>query len=152
MASMSVRALLAGALLAALAGCGGDETDREVRLLAPAGIVEDADAARFERETGCRVALRVYDEDEDLEAIADRRDTDALAAPTSNGDLPHISEELVRLTLRGGVVITIPRRLASAFDPVAVRPGGRRELTWVLRDEGDNEECAQRWLAHVTSQ
>ena len=149
---MSVQALLAAALLTAVAGCGGDETDRAVRLLAPAGVVGDAEIDRFERETGCRVDLRVYDEDEDLDAIADRRATDAVAAPTPNGEVPHVSEELVRLTLRGGVVVTIPRRLASAFDPVAVRPGGRRELTWQLRDEGDNEDCAERWLDHVTSQ
>jgi hypothetical protein len=75
MASMSMRALLAATLLAAMAGCGSDER-REVRLLAPAGIVSDAESVRFEQETDCRVDLRVYDSNEDLEPIAKRRDSD----------------------------------------------------------------------------
>jgi hypothetical protein len=151
MASMSMRALLVAALLTTVAGCGGDD-QREVRLLAPAGIVSDADAARFERETGCRVDLRVYDADEDVEAIAARRDTDVVAAPTPDGEAPDIAEQLVRATLRDGVVVTVPRRLAVALDPLLIRPAGRRELSWTIRDEGDNDDCARRWIAYATSQ
>ena len=151
MASMSIRALLAATLLAALAGCGSDER-REVRLLAPAGIVSDADAAGFERETGCRVDMRVYDTDEDIEAIAGRRDTDVVAAPTPEGEPPDIAEQLVRATLRDGVVVTVPRRLAVALDPLLIRPAGRRELSWTIREEGDNDDCARRWIAYATSQ
>jgi hypothetical protein len=149
---MSVRALLAAALLTALAGCGGEGSEQELRLLAPVGIVEDGDERRFERETGCRVDLRVYDEEEDVDAIADRRDTDAIARPTPNGSIPHLSEEMVRATLEGGVVVTIPRELAPALSPVKVRPAGRREISWVLRDKGDNRDCATRWIAQAISQ
>lgn len=151
MASMSIRALLAAALLSTIAGCGGEER-REVRLLAPAGIVSDADAARFERETDCRVDLRVYDPSEDLEPIAERRDTDAIAAPTRNGETPHVSEALAQLTLKDGVVVTVPARLAPALEPLLIRPAGRRELTWSIREEGDNDDCARRWIAYATSQ
>ena len=150
MASMSARALLA-ATLVALTGCGGEEK-REVRLLAPVGIVSDADSARFERETDCLVDLRVYDPGEDLGAIADRRDTDAIARPTREGETVHVSEELARLTLKGGVVVTVPRRLAAALDPVETRPAGRRRLSWAFREDGDNDECARRWIAYATSQ
>jgi hypothetical protein len=149
---MSVRALLAAALLTALAGCGGEGSEQELRLLAPAGIVEDGDARRFERETGCRLDLRVYDEEEDLDAIADRRDADAIARPTPNGAVPHLSEEMVRATLEGGVVVTIPRELAPALNPVKVRPARRREISWVLREEGDNRDCATRWISQAISQ
>jgi hypothetical protein len=151
MASMSMRALLTAALLTAVAGCGSEERP-EVRLLAPVGIVSDADAARFERETSCRVDLRVYDPGEDLEAIAGRRDTDVIAHPTPDGEPPDISEALVRAALDGGVVVTVPRRLAVALDPLWVRPAGRRDLSWTIRDEGDNDDCARRWLAYATSQ
>jgi hypothetical protein len=150
MASMSARALVAAAVVA-LTGCGGEE-QREVRLLAPVGIVSDAGSARFERETDCLVDLRVYDPDEDLGAIADRRDTDAIARPTRDGETAHVSEELARLTLKGGVVVTVPRRLAPALDPVETRPAGRRRLSWTFREEGDNDECARRWIAYATSQ
>ena len=121
MASMSMRALLAAALLAALAGCGSDER-REVRLLAPAGIVSEADSARFEQETDCRVDLRVYDANEDLEPIAKRRDNDAIAAPTRGGETVHVTDEMSRLTLKDGVVVTVPTRLAAALDPVETQP------------------------------
>lgn len=150
MASMSARALLAAAI-AVLTGCGGEE-QREVRLLAPAGIVSDADSAEFEDETGCRVDLRIYDPDEDLEAIAERRDTDVVAAPTPDGETPDISEALVRATLEGGVVVTVPRRLAAALEPRIFRPAGRRDLSWAIREEGDNDDCASRWIAYATSQ
>lgn len=151
MASMSMRALLVAALVTAVAGCGG-EARREVRLLAPVGIVADAQAARFERQTGCRIDLRVYDPDEDIQAIAGRRDTDVIARPTPDGETPDISEALVRATLDGGVVVTIPYRLAAALDPLLIRPAGRRDLSWTIRDEGDNEDCARRWLAYATFQ
>ena len=147
---MSARALLAAAI-AVLTGCGGEE-QREVRLLAPVGIVTDAGAAEFERATGCRVDLRVYDPGEDLEAIAERRDTDVVAAPTPDGETPDISEALVRATLEGGVVVTVPRRLATALEPRILRPAGRRDLSWAIREAGDNEDCARRWLAYATSQ
>ena len=146
-----MRALLVAALVTAVAGCGG-EARREVRLLAPVGIVADAQAARFERQTGCRIDLRVYDPDEDIQAIAGRRDMDVIARPTPDGETPDISEALVRATLDGGVVVTIPSRLAAALDPLLIRPAGRRDLSWTIRDEGDNEDCARRWLAYATSQ
>jgi hypothetical protein len=151
MASMSMRVLLVAALLSAIAGCGGEE-QREVRLLAPAGIVSDADSARFERETDCRVDLRVYDPNEDLEPIAERRDTDAIAAPTPHGAPAHVTDEMARLTLKDGVVVTVPTRLAAALDPVETQPAGQRRLTWTIREEGDNDDCARRWIAYATSQ
>jgi hypothetical protein len=149
---MAARALLAAALVVGLAGCGGGTAEREVRLLAPVGVVEDSQSLRFERETGCQVDLRVYDPEEDVDAIARRRDADAIAAPTPNGAVPHVSEEMVRARLEDGVTITVPRELASAFDAVEIRPAGRRELSWSLREEGDNPDCAGRWIAYATSQ
>jgi hypothetical protein len=148
---MSMRALLAATLLAAMAGCGSDD-GREVRLLAPAGIVSDADAAGFERETGCRVDLRVYDANEDLEPIEERRDSDAIAAPTRDGETAHVTDEMARLTLKDGVVVTVPTRLAATLDPVETQPAGQRRLTWTIREEGDNDDCARRWIAYATSQ
>lgn len=149
---MSARALLAAALAVGIAGCGGEEGEPEVRLLAPVGIVEDGDIRRYERDARCRVDLRVYDLDEDIDAIADRRDADAIARPTPNGAVPHLAEEMVRATLEGGIVVTVPRDLAPALRPVEMRPAGRRELSWILREEGDNRECAVRWIAQATSQ
>ena len=147
---MSIRAPLAAALLAVLAGCGGADEAREVRLLAPVGVVDDT--RPFETATGCRVELRVYDRDEDLDAIARRRDTDAIAAPTPPGGVAHVSQQLARVTLEGDVVVTVPSELASAFRSADVRPAGRRELTWTIRPPGANEDCARRWLAYATSQ
>jgi hypothetical protein len=147
---MAVRAHLATALLLALAGCGGHvDARREVRLIAPAGIVEDT--TRFERETGCRVDLRIYDDGEDVDAIARRRDGDVIARPVPPGLKPHASVELVRITLDRGLEVTIPRELASAFDG-PVRPAGRRSIVWTIRGKGDNEACARRWLGYATSQ
>jgi hypothetical protein len=151
MASMSMRALLAATLLAAMAGCGSDER-REVRLLAPAGIVSEADSARFERETDCRVDLRVYDANEDLGPIAKRRDSDAIAAPTEDGETADVTDEMARLTLKNGVVVTVPTRLAAALDPVEAQAAGLRRLTWTIRDQGDNDDCAHRWIAYASSQ
>jgi hypothetical protein len=151
MPSMSTRTILAAALVAGVAGCGGDR-EPEIRLLAPAGVVEDSDAASFEERTGCRVDLRVYDAGEDVDAIAERRDTDVLAVPTAEGGVVHVSHFLVRATLKGGVVVTVPRRLASALNPIETHPAGRRDLTWTIREEGDNDECARRFLAYATSQ
>jgi hypothetical protein len=148
---MSARALLAAASVALVAGCGGDE-QREVRLLAPAGVVADEASAQFERETGCRVDLRVYDTDEDIHAIADRRDTDVIAEPTPEGEMPDLVEEFVVASLKSGVVVTVPRRLAPALEPIETRPAPRRELTWSVREEGDNDDCARRWLAYATPQ
>lgn len=145
-----MRTLLAAAFLTVLAGCGGESPPREVRLLAPVGIANDV--PRFEQETGCRVDLRVYDEGEDIEAIARRRDSDAIAGPTPAGGQPDIVQELARLTLAGGVVLIIPRTLASEFDWVDIRSAGRRQLSWKVREEGDNDDCARRWVAHATSQ
>jgi hypothetical protein len=151
MASMSARALLAAALVSALAGCGGDQRT-EVRLLAPAGVVSDADIAGFEQATDCGVDLRVYDADEDIGAIAERRDTDVLARPTGEEETPDVTEQMVRATLRDGVVVTVPRRLAVALDPLTIEPAGRRDLTWIIREQGDNDDCARRWIAYATSQ
>jgi predicted small lipoprotein YifL len=151
MASMSIRTLLVAVVLAALAACGG-ETPREVKLLAPADLVEDAEIARFERDSGCRVDLRVYDDGEDLDTIADRRDTDVIAEPVMIGDRAHDSVELVRVKLRSGVVLTVPRELAGAFDAAEVEPAGRRNTAWTIRAEGDNPDCARSWLAYATSQ
>ena len=146
--SMGKRALATAALLA-LAGCGGSGDRREVRLLAPAGLV--GDVTPFERETGCRVDLRVYDEGEDLNAIARRRDVDAIAEPVPPGDRADDSVDLVRVTLPSGIEITVPKTLASAFHGT-VRPAGRRTTAWVIREEGDNPGCAGRWLDYATSQ
>jgi hypothetical protein len=150
MASMSIRTLLAVAVLTVLAGCGGDSATREVRLLAPVGIAKDV--TDFERKTGCRIDLRVYDDGEDIDAIAQRRDADVVARPTLAGGVAHVVETLARVTLEGGVVVTIPRDLVSAFDPVDVRSAGRRQISWSIREEGDNDDCARRWIAHATSQ
>lgn len=145
-----MRALLAAVLLTVLAGCGGGPETREVRLLAPVGIAKDV--PRFEQETGCRVDLRVYDEGEDIDAIARRRDADAIAGRTRAGDVPDIVQELARLTLEGGIVLIIPRGFASKFDWADIRSAGRRQLSWTIREEGDNDDCARRWIAHATSQ
>jgi spermidine/putrescine-binding protein len=145
--SMGKRALIAAALLA-LAGCGGSEDRREVRLLAPAGLV--GNVTPFERETGCRVDLRVYDEGEDLDAIARRRDVDVIAAPTPPGKRADDSVELVRVSLSSGIEITVPKTLASAFHGT-VRPAGRRTTAWAIREDGDNPDCAERWLDYATS-
>ncbi len=145
-----MRALLAAAFLTVLAGCGGDSPPREVRLLAPVGVAKDV--PRFERETGCRVDLRVYDEAEDVGAIARRRGADVIAGGTPAGGVPDVVQELARLTLEGGIVLIIPRSLASEFDWVDIRSAGRRQLSWTISEEGDNDDCARRWLAHATSQ
>jgi hypothetical protein len=146
--SMGKRALIAAALLA-LGGCGGSEDRREVRLLAPAGLV--GNVTPFERETGCRVDLRVYDEGEDLDAIARRRNVDVIAEPTPPGKRADDSVELVRVTLPSGIEITVPKKLASAFHGT-VRPAGRRTTAWVIRGDGDNPDCAERWVDYATSQ
>jgi hypothetical protein len=147
---MAIRLVLAAALLLVLAGCGEEQDARsEVRLLAPAGIVEDV--TRFERQTGCRVELRVYDEGEDVTAIARRRDTDVIAGPVPPGGVAHDSVELVRITLEGGIELTVPKDVASAFDGAA-RPAGRRSTAWRIRPEGENQECAERWVDYATSE
>jgi hypothetical protein len=147
--SMAVRLLLVAGALLFLAGCGSDEEPQELRLLAPAGIVDDV--TRFEQDAGCRVDLRVYDDEEDVEAIARRRDADVIAGPVPPGGEPHVSEELVRITLESGLEITVPKRLSSAFEGER-RPAGRRTLAWTIRDEGESPDCARRWLDYVTSQ
>lgn len=148
--SMAIRCALAAIVLLALAGCGDDqESNRDVRLLAPAGLVDDTTA--FERDTGCRVDLRVYDNGENLDAIARRRNVDVVAGPTPPGGTAHDSVELVAVAVASGLVVTIPRALASAFDGPA-RPAGRRRTTWVVREDGKNEDCAERWLDYATSQ
>jgi hypothetical protein len=147
--SMSIRpTLAAAACLVAVAGCGADsQANREVRLLAPPGVADDV--AAFERRTGCRVDLRVYDEGEDLAAIARRRDADVVAEPVSAGETPHDSIELVRVAVAPGLEVTIPKELASAFRGTA-RAAGVRETRWELRQEGENDDCARRWLAYAT--
>jgi hypothetical protein len=146
---MAVRLHVIAAVLFSLAGCGGDrEPRREVRVLAPAGVV--AEVTRFERASGCRVDLRIYDEEEDVEAIARRREADVVADAAPPGTRPHVSNELVRITLAQGLEITIPKRLASAFKG-ETRSAGRRDIVWRLRPEGENDACARRWLAGATS-
>jgi hypothetical protein len=148
--SMAIRFVLASALALALAGCGGDSpTPREVRLLAPPGLVDDHTA--FERQTGCRVDLRVYDEEEDIATIARRRDVDVVAGPVPPGQAAHDTVQLVRIELDDGLEVTIPKALASAFEGTA-RPAGRRATRWAIREEGENEDCAERWLDYATSQ
>jgi hypothetical protein len=145
---MSIRLVLAAALLA-LTGCGGKSSAaREVRLLAPAWAVDDP--AGFERRTGCRVDLRVYDEHEDLEGIAKRRDADVVAAPVPPGQDADRTEEFVHATL-AGVEVTIPANLASASGG-STRPAGRRSILWLMRGEGENPECAARWIDYAGSQ
>jgi hypothetical protein len=147
--SMAARRYLAAALLFVLAGCGrGAEPGEQVRLLAPAGVVDDVTS--FERETGCLVDLRVYDEEEDVAAIARRRDVDVVAGPVPSGGEAHIAEDLVRITVAKGLEVTIPKRLAPAFQDRG-RPAGRRLLAWSIREEGENDPCARRWLAYATS-
>jgi hypothetical protein len=147
---MAIRFVLAAALVLALAGCGGDSTTRrEVRLVAPPGLVDDHTA--FERRTGCRVDLRVYDESEDVAAIARRRDVDVVAGPMRPGRAAHDSVELVRIELADGLEVTIPKALASAFAGTP-HPAGRRTTRWVIREDGENEACAERWLDYATSQ
>jgi hypothetical protein len=142
---MSIRLLLAAALVA-LVGCGGSSSRAEVRLLAPAWAVNDP--GEFERTTGCRVDLRVYDEDEDLGAIAERRDVDVVASPTPPGGSADRTVEFVQVTLKGGIEVTVPASLASAFDG-STRPAGSRSIRWTIRDEGDNSECAERWVEYA---
>lgn len=148
--SMAVRRVLAAALLLGLSGCGEERpASRELRVLAPADLVEDVSG--FERTTGCRVDVRVYDEGEDLAAIARRRDIDVVAAPAPPGTEPHDSVELVRITLERGLEITVPKRIAPAFGNAA-RPAGRRSTRWTIREDGDSPVCARRWVAYATSQ
>jgi ABC-type glycerol-3-phosphate transport system substrate-binding protein len=144
--SMAVRRLLAAALLLVLAGCGGSEpASRELRLVAPADLVEAVPS--FERATGCRVEVRVYDEGEDLAAIVRRRDADVVAEPVRSvaeaDDVVSLAEVKV-----GGVTVRIPVSLAPAFGG-PVKPAGRRLTRWTIRDEGDNDECARRWIAYA---
>jgi hypothetical protein len=146
---MAVRLIAPAVLLLALAGCGGTSPVREVRVLAPAWVVGDLSA--FERETGCRVDLRVYDDGEDLAAIARRRDVDVIAAPVRPGQVPDRTESFVRVTVNGGVEITVPEKLASAFKGLH-RPAGRRSIAWTIRTEGENPACARRWIAYAASQ
>ena len=149
--SMAVRLLLTATLLLVVAGCGGEQVSRpEVRLLAPAGIIEDV--SPFERQSGCRVDLRVYDDGEDVAAIARRRDVDVVAGPAPSGREPDVSVPLVRITLERGLTITIPRRLASAFAGGAIRPAGRRSIVWTIREQGENDTCARSWVDYATSQ
>lgn len=148
--SMAVRRLLAAALVLVIAGCGGSEpASQELRLVAPADLVEPVQS--FERATGCRVEVRVYDEGEDLAAIVRRRDADVVAAPTPPGKRADDSVELVRIVLDRGLELTVPKRLATAFDGTT-RPAGRRSTTWMIRGEGENPDCARRWVAYATSQ
>jgi hypothetical protein len=33
-----------------------------------------------------------------------------------------------------------------------VRPACRRSTAWVIREDGDNRDCAERWVDYATSQ
>ena len=144
---MSIRPLLAAAVVLAAGGCGGSSTP-EVRILAPADLVQDTEA--FERETGCRADIRAYDTDENIEAIAERRNVDVIAAPV---DSEAEADDVVDLAtvVVSGVRVTVPKHLAPALGRPG-RPAGRRLTAWTLRPEGDNEDCARRWIAYATSQ
>jgi hypothetical protein len=147
--SMALRPSLAAAVVLSMTACGGEEDlRRELVLVAPAGVV--ADVTPFERATGCRVQLRVYDENEDIDAIARRQDADVVAAPAPAGVPPHLSLDLVRITLARGLEILLPSRLAAAFDGPA-RPAAPRSIVWRTRREGENDACGRRWLAHATA-
>jgi hypothetical protein len=145
---MAIRLVFAATMLLVLGGCGDSADTHEVRLLAPAGLV--GDVAAFERRTGCRVDLRVYDENEDLAVIARRRDVDVVAGPVPPGGVAHDSVDLVRVELDSGLQVTIPKPLAPAFDGTA-HAAGRRTTAWVIREEGENQDCAERWLDYATS-
>lgn len=163
MPSMAAPPLLAAALLI-LAGCGGSgevgRDDGELRLLVPPGY---ADERLVERETDCTTDIRVYDETEDVVALARRRDVDAIAGSERiigalrkadellPGTSPVDMVEYVEARLEGGVVITLPRDLASAFDTVSTRSVGRRTTVWVVRKDADNRICAEQWIAHAIS-
>jgi hypothetical protein len=148
--SMSARRTLAAVLLLALAGCGEESPPpREVRLLAPADLVDDVTS--FERRTGCRVDARVYDAGEDLSAIARRRNVDVVAGPVPPGMKAHDSVELVRITLEPGLEVTVPKRLAAAFDK-PTRPAGHRSTRWTIRRGAQNPGCARLWVSYATSQ
>ncbi|HVD24712.1 MAG TPA: hypothetical protein VNB86_01840 [Gaiellaceae bacterium] len=144
---MAARLLAAAALLAAV-GCGSSENQPHVAILAPAWI--DADIPRFEQQTGCRVDLRVYDDGEDLPAIAKRRETDVVAAPVPRGQDAEQVERFVEVTLDRGVKITIPERLASAFHGPR-RPAGSRGILWLSTHRGSGDRrCIGRWILYVT--
>lgn len=141
--------LLAAAALLTVAGCGSSTAQPHVGVLAPAWI--DDDIPRFEHQTGCRVDLRTYDEGEDLAAIAKRRETDVIAAPVPRGQDGDQVEQFVHVTVDGGVELTIPKRLASAFEGPQ-RPAGRRGIVWLTRDGNGDRRCIGRWVRYATSQ
>lgn len=141
--------LLAAAALLTVAGCGSSTAQPHVGVLAPAWI--DDDIPRFEHQTSCRVDLRTYDEGEDLAAIAKRRETDVIAAPVRRGQDGDQVEQFVHVTVDGGVELTIPKRLASAFDGPQ-RPAGRRGIVWLTRDGNGDRRCIGRWVRYATSQ
>jgi hypothetical protein len=148
--SMVIRCLPTAFVVLVLAGCGGaSEPARKVRVLAPTGLVGDVGA--FERRTGCRVDLRIYDPGEDIAAIAKRRDVDVVAGAVPRGGVAHDSVELVRVEVAKGLSVTVPKRLASAFRGPR-RPAGRRETTWTVRADGENPACAKLWWDYATSQ
>ena len=144
---MAVRVLAAAAVLA-LAGCGSKANEPHVAVLAPGWI--DDDVPRFEQQTGCRVDLRVYDESEDLAAIAERRETDVVATAVPSERNADQVEEFVHVTLDGGVEITIPKQLARAFDGPR-RPAGSRAIVWTTTNRGSGDRrCISRWVDYVT--
>jgi hypothetical protein len=167
---MSIRIGLAATLVAFATACGGDTGTRQVRLLAPPGYVEDGSTlpgsdwvTPFERRTGCEVDARIYDENEDVVAIARRRDIDAVAGSEEilaelrrerellPGSTPHDIVALARVRLASGIELTIPQELAQALRPVLIRPAGHRTIAWAIREEGDNRDCARRWIAYAIS-
>jgi hypothetical protein len=145
---MAARLLVVLALLG-LAGCGSSSRQPRVGLLAPAWI--DDDIPRFEQQTACRVDLRVYDEGEDLPAIAERRETDVIAAAVHRGQDADQTEPFVTVTLEGGVEVTVPRRLGSAFTGPR-RAAGTRGIVWLPTRKGRGDRrCIGRWIAYATS-
>jgi hypothetical protein len=141
--------LLAAAALLALAGCGSTASKPVVSVLAPAWI--DDDVPRFEQQSGCRVDLRVYDDGENLAAIAERRQTDVLASPVPPGREGDETETFVHVT-HDGVELTLPARLASAF-PGPHRPAGTRAIVWLATHRGKGDRrCINRWVLYAASQ
>ncbi len=153
---MSARALLAAALVA-VSGCGGDGAN-ELRILAPVHV--PLQLTTFERETGCRPDVRIYDEGEDVRAISRRRNVDVVAADRATlvrlgaavqRRTPYTVVKLARVELRDGPTVTVPEELASAFDGRAT-PAASRAFAWAILNAGPNDDCARLWFRHVSAQ
>ena len=162
--SMAIRALVAAALLI-LAGCGGaTEATREVHLLAPAGYVEDgstdsawtpsrrssagpAAASTSASTTRTKIIAAIARDATQMRRRHRRRR--CRSARTRGPTSAERNSRGSRSTKRHRD--HVPKRLASAFDGVA-RPADSRTIAWVIRKDGDNPDCAERWIDYATSQ